>query len=365
MATATNDVEQLEGILSHFDEATVASVLARRSNGQANGVHYQDHHPLGYGTDAFGEEAITQAVSELRDMGDEVEPGHPGCATMQQAVAGEAGSDAAANANIERIVDRRNFLPAHFLTEGAEVQKAVARVKIGGGFGTGSLISNSLLLTNNHVIPSKQVANTAEAQFNFQLDESGAALAPDVYRCVPDSFFYTNRSLDFTIVRLRGRRLHQPTLPVTPPFTVDNQAVIGATGPAIINPPLQLPNLFITPGMRWGHLSLPTRPLTYVLNSFINIIQHPSARRKEVALQENVIDRVLTNAIRYTTDTEPGSSGSPVFDNKWDLVALHNAGGDRNNGVWINNNGIRADRIVADLRSQFAGQAVLNELGIA
>jgi V8-like Glu-specific endopeptidase len=31
--------------------------------------------------------------------------------------------------------------------------------------------------------------------------------------------------------------------------------------------------------------------------------------------------------VQYLTDTLPGSSGSPVFDSEWNLVALHHSGG--------------------------------------
>lgn len=34
--------------------------------------------------------------------------------------------------------------------------------------------------------------------------------------------------------------------------------------------------------------------------------------------------------VHYSTSTEKGNSGSPVFDDKWDCIALHHAGGKRN-----------------------------------
>ena len=81
----------------------------------------------------------------------------------------------------------------------------------------------------------------------------------------------------------------------------------------------------------------------------------------------------LAEVIRYETDTEPGSSGSPVFDNGWEIIALHHSGGDRapsdpSGNTWLNNEGIRIDAIVKDLLSQLAqlpgGDKVRNELGI-
>ena len=60
-------------------------------------------------------------------------------------------------------------------------------------------------------------------------------------------------------------------------------------------------------------------------SEYVNIIQHPRGRPKEVALQDNQVTKVDHVVLQYTCDTEPGSSGSPVFNNRWKLVALHHA----------------------------------------
>jgi len=40
--------------------------------------------------------------------------------------------------------------------------------------------------------------------------------------------------------------------------------------------------------------------------------------------------------IQYTTKVENGSSGSPCFDENWDLVALHHAGaGSKGEGILL------------------------------
>jgi endonuclease G, mitochondrial len=277
--------------------------------------------------------AITEGAPLQRSTHDVEDPG-------PELPIGEGGAIELGDLSLdERVVGINNQLPVHFLEEGVVVQKAVARVKLkvahsglpaGSGWGTGSLISPSLLLTNNHVIPDQAFAAKVAAEFNYQFDFGGTELPSDSFDLDPISFFRTNASLDYTVVRVKSK---------------------------------QLPALR-TPGSTWGHLRLPASTLSFANGQFLNVIGHPSGRRKEVALQENTITGVFTNAIRYTTDTEPGSSGSPVFTNGWDLVALHHAGGDQApSGAWLNNEGMRVDRIVADLRAT-APAAIRTELAI-
>jgi len=57
------------------------------------------------------------------------------------------------------------------------------------------------------------------------------------------------------------------------------------------------------------------------------ILQHPGGQRKRLGYVRNTISFVDAGVVRYLTDTEPGSSGAPVFDQLGRLVALHHAGG--------------------------------------
>jgi hypothetical protein len=56
------------------------------------------------------------------------------------------------------------------------------------------------------------------------------------------------------------------------------------------------------------------------------IIQHPRGEPLKVALDTNAVLVVNPTRIRYTTNTDPGSSGSPCFNLRWSPVALHHIG---------------------------------------
>ena len=61
--------------------------------------------------------------------------------------------------------------------------------------------------------------------------------------------------------------------------------------------------------------------------------------------------------VHYRAPTEGGSSGSPVFDDQWDLIALHHGGGnglkrlDGQAGFYDANEGIYIQRIFDAVRA--------------
>jgi V8-like Glu-specific endopeptidase len=57
------------------------------------------------------------------------------------------------------------------------------------------------------------------------------------------------------------------------------------------------------------------------------IIQHPGGERKRVAYVRNQITEFDHRIVHYLSDTQTGSSGSPVFNENGRLIALHHAGG--------------------------------------
>tara|TARA_R110002074_G_scaffold8700_5_gene35429 strand:- start:129 stop:2855 length:2727 start_codon:yes stop_codon:yes gene_type:complete len=221
--------------------------------------------------------------------------------------------------HFEKISGGADFLPASFLYRGADAAASVCRVNLPGGSGTGFLIATSnFIMTNNHVISDADQARDALAEFRFE--EGGDSLMVNLD---PDRFFVTSKELDFTIV--------------------------GCDEPALED---------------FDPIPLLRNPSTVTRGEKVNIIQHPRGRPKEVALHNNDVLRIKDKVIWYETDTEPGSSGSPVFNNTWDLVALHHAGWIEN-GV-TTNEGVRMAAIVSHLvarqHTESTASAALMEL---
>jgi V8-like Glu-specific endopeptidase len=180
--------------------------------------------------------------------------------------------------------------PFSFLEKGVEVGKAVARIELAdGSTGSGFLVGDNILITNHHVIPSPEVANQAKVQFNYQHTIQGTDAAVDPYDLAPGEGWKTSKKEeqggdDWTAVKVKGN-----------------------------------------PKAKWGTLTLITA--TPKAGDEVIIIQHPMGERKKIALSHNMVAYADGKRVQYYTETEEGSSGSPVFDVEWRVVAVHYTGG--------------------------------------
>ncbi|MFF9019771.1 endonuclease [Streptomyces eurythermus] len=194
---------------------------------------------------------------------------------------------------LERLMGRNNLTGVAFLEGGYLAARSIGRVAVrtpeGGHYGTGFMVSPSLLLTNNHVLRSPEEAGHAVVEFDFQAGVDGRPLVPVTFRIDPHGFFATDRELDFTVVAVAERNQEGARLAGYGWLPLD-----GAQGKAIVG-------------------------------EFVNIIQHPNGEPKQLALRENQIVDLLDRFVHYVTDTAPGSSGSPVLNDQWEVVALHHS----------------------------------------
>jgi len=224
----------------------------------------------------------------------------------------------------ERILGESNLFPVNFLSRGARKARAVAKVRlfyageIPAGSGSGFLVAPGLLLTNNHVIDTREAARRAMAVFDFQENDQFETMRAKRFDITDDIFFTSPRhELDFTFVSVEPQNDDGDSLSQFDPFTL-----IEESGKA-------------------------------VKNEAVSIIQHPKGRLKTIALRDSKILGVRGDFIYYSTDTEPGSSGAPVLNDQWLPVALHHRSvpDPDNSGKWIANRGIRISRIIATLRT--------------
>jgi hypothetical protein len=211
----------------------------------------------------------------------------------------------------------------------AEAETKICRVEVEAAgtveFGTGFLLGPDLVITNYHVL--ERVINgeigpeSVALRFDYKMLADGRTLNPGTLYYLDEQDWLLDQSpyspldfkdstaagdpdpaqLDYIVVRVAGSpgkervRLGDQTDPNAPPR---------------------------------GWFELPKTPYTFAPNTALHILQHPQGEALKLALD---IDAVIsTNGnktrVRYRTNTEKGSSGSPCFDANWQLIALHHSG---------------------------------------
>ncbi|MEV5906369.1 serine protease, partial [Streptomyces sp. NPDC052127] len=246
----------------------------------------------------------------------------------------------AATAAYERILGVSKELQAwSFLPRGSRAARTVARISVRENgrelpLGTGFLVSPSLLMTNHHVLTDADASRQCFVEFDAQVTVDNTPQAPTRLGLDPDTFFAADERLDFALVFV-------------------------ASGPDG-RPPGET--------FGWNRLSAQTGKL--VIGEPVNVVGHPMGRLKEIAVRDNMLQTRLDDFLHYKTDTEPGNSGSPVFNDQWEVVALHHSGvprtddkdrvlrqdgqvwrpGDGEDAIdWVANEGVRISSILRHL----------------
>jgi endonuclease G len=226
----------------------------------------------------------------------------------------------------ERILGRSDLFPISYLQAGLDAARPICRIEVRDpvgrvqGYGTGFLVSPALLMTNNHVLGTADSARFSLAQLNHETDLQLMPRPIQSFRLDPERFFLSDERLDFTLVAVE-------------PASADGTRLTD-----------------------FGFLKLLADSGKALLGEYVSIIQHPSGGPKAVAVRENEVVDVFDDFVHYKTDTEPGSSGSPVFNDTWSVVALHHAGvPDPAGGAnFVANEGTRISSIVEFLSKQRA-----------
>ena len=248
---------------------------------------------------------------------------------------------------LERILQGNDLTDISYLAQGMLCARAVCRIEIRNergklGYGTGFLVAPGVLMTNHHVLPTPHLVRHSRAQLRYERDLYGVEVPPVEFalRVIPEPILF--RELDVALVAVEPR----------------------STDGELLD--------------QYGWLKLSAEAGKAFIGEYLTIIQHPGGERKQICVRENKLLKYAENGphLWYQTDTVAGSSGAPVFNNSWNLVALHHSavpktkrvrGEDvwlaRNGQIWtadmgedqidwVANEGVRVSRIVMYLQSQ-------------
>ena len=250
----------------------------------------------------------------------------------------------------EIVIGEDEKVSVSFLESGLRAAKAVARVMVsrtigGHAFGTGWLVAPGLLVTNHHVVAARELHESAATPQEIEQQAMASVVwfgydagSYAEYRCI--DLVHVNGALDYAVLRVAEKAMDDTPL-----------SDWGLLRVVRIQPHL-------TPGVR------------------LNVIQHPGGRVKEIALRTNFYIGSVSDShcFHYLSDTEGGSSGSPVLDDHWQVVGLHHAWDyyDRyykNRPIRFNSLGLQyaapskfSEQAVATINEGILIHAVLNDL---
>jgi endonuclease G, mitochondrial len=254
------------------------------------------------GTDRFKASLARAKAAHLDTLLKDVQVDEAREASAQQvearrlAIQRDVADPLAARVRLERILKGNDLSDISYLEQGLAAGRPVCRIVLRRngslvGYGTGFLVAPGVLMTNQHVFEDASAVRESIAQFRYERDVHGLDVASADFGLRLDPAPIISRELDFALVQVEPRSLRGETLE------------------------------------RFAWLRLDPTPGKAFVGEYLTIIQHPKGERKQICVRENKLLKYAEKDpyVWYETDTVSGSSGSPVFNNSWDVVALHHS----------------------------------------
>jgi hypothetical protein len=257
--------------------------------------------------------------------------------------AGADGKHGPEDGSLERMLDPvRGFTDAGaFLRRLGRIVSCVCQISVptpdGTEYGTGFLIGDETVLTNWHVVEHVTPANRKNVRmlFDYRTGPDGEMLSPGVpFTLVDDDAQWL---IDHSVYHqddLTARSIADNVASMRPADCLDYAVlrVAGQPGKSLLGPQTA------PGGQARGSLKLAEASKDDA-NDFATgkaalfIFQHPFEGDRSLPLQldwnKPAMLGVNANGTRalYNVNTRGGSSGSPCFNAKLQLIALHHAGG--------------------------------------
>jgi hypothetical protein len=230
---------------------------------------------------------------------------------------------------LEKVLGKEGVVTLGWYKLGLDRARVVAKIlnPAGDGYGTGFLVRGAdllpaygdaiLLLTNAHVVSSDPAVRARHGS----LDPDDATIVFEAFDAVGGQEFRVQEllwtsppeELDASLLRI------DPPVPSLQPYSLAK-------------------NLPLADGVQK-----------------VYVIGHPGGRTLSISLNDNLLLDWDDRLIHYRAPTEGGSSGSPVFNQQWQLIGLHHAGSltmqklKGQEGTYAANEGIWIQRIIKAL----------------
>lgn len=173
-------------------------------------------------------------------------------------------------------------------------------------YGTAFLVANDLVITNAHVVKLAREdalpGSAIDLAFGYRSKEAHARR----YKLVTQDWLVTSDgTLDYAILRIQG-------MPGS-----DALVTKGTTERGYFKLVTETPE--------------PNLPLIILQHPYDKLDENPAVLRMTIGFAHAPENGQPAHVLRHSANTSEGSSGSPVFNGKMDLIALHNWGGTKHN----------------------------------
>ncbi|WP_424830897.1 trypsin-like serine peptidase [Ruegeria sp.] len=174
---------------------------------------------------------------------------------------------------------------------------------------TGFMVSDSTMITNHHCVATADVCKTTKVLFGYQKSDAFFTAPKEQFGCV--KVLKADRNLDVALLELDGK-------------------------PGAVS--------------EWGSLKLSSSvPVT---GQKLFLVQHPAGEPKQISDYDCSVSKSPVNGyekdldLAHECDTLGGSSGSPVFNEEGEVIALHHLGMSRSGEFSTLNRAVLSWRIV-------------------
>jgi V8-like Glu-specific endopeptidase len=200
----------------------------------------------------------------------------------------------------------------NFLKSSRAVGRVVIKLEdMKMGLGTGFLISDRVLMTIYHVLPSKEYAQDGVVEFGYESDEGGRLRMPEAFSLDPQTLFLSSDKFRYSIVAVQPQ---------------------SKAGEAL---------------SRFGSVNL-SRSGKISVGDVISIVHHPTGVQKKMIFRGGSVIAATATVVHYGIFTEPGSGGAPIFNDRSEVIAVHSGfvpAKDRE-GRLLNEKGTATDEII-------------------